>query len=469
MRRFPKAAYLLLYFLSPSHSWSILRNEQGQPRLCSVVSTTLNGLTRLGLGPCENKKITIRSESNRNILQGKFQELSISMQKSQSSWLSLDQLELQGKDLHLGYSPLLVTTVLPSLIWFAASRFIVLTRFIVLMLLLGTIWRNQQKLLVSSPSARTTTRTYEIIQQQLHRLTQFLQSIVKGSPCQLNYAITVTDTNIGNSGLIKILAKSLVQSFMANSVLPLAAAVGDTTNLLLSAESAASTTRSKSSSSSSSSTTTTNKNNNQLATAASMWNENESSSFQLSKLLSATSFDLSGGPTCSKDGHVWLPCVATLPDDQGRLDFTLRTKLMPRANVPVMMDTAGTSSSSTRRRALQNGLEFAAPECRVDVDAARNKWTKALLPSVVWLPIGSMGMVLPLILGGRGHSIQKLSTKDGRCQVFGQIQLFHDPNTDGPQGGLQKIMQQLMWKDPLPPSDSNSDANNGMPRLPSSQ
>eukprot|EP00751_Fragilariopsis_kerguelensis_P010492 CAMPEP_0170799034 /NCGR_PEP_ID=MMETSP0733-20121128/26763_1 /TAXON_ID=186038 /ORGANISM="Fragilariopsis kerguelensis, Strain L26-C5" /LENGTH=251 /DNA_ID=CAMNT_0011150605 /DNA_START=661 /DNA_END=1416 /DNA_ORIENTATION=- len=236
--------------------------------------------------------------------------------------------------------------------------------------------------------------------RSLQRLKRSLWSLVGGSLCQFNYTLILNDDNIAQSSLIRLFTKSIVQSFMANSALPVAAAAGDTANQLLKEVEDQATMRPDNSSS----------NNNAL----SIWKQNESSSFELSKFLSATSFDVSGDPTFGKNGYVCLPCVAVLPNNQGNLSFALRTKLRAL-------------SRSKRNNHITNGLEFLPPDCRVDVDAAlpsnTNNWTKKFLPSVVWLPIGSLGMVLPL---GKNTSIEKIIMKDRGCEFQGKVLLFQE-------------------------------------------
>mmetsp|Transcript_18417 Transcript_18417/g.42953 ORF Transcript_18417/g.42953 Transcript_18417/m.42953 type:complete len:212 (+) Transcript_18417:3-638(+) len=200
-----------------------------------------------------------------------------------------------------------------------------------------------------------------------------------------------------------------------------------------------------------------------------IWN-NQRDSFPFSKLLSATSFELRDAPTFGEDinnnvssnsnPYLFLPCVAVLPKDQGRLDFTLRTFLRPRFNVPVVASSSSSySPGSTPQRPTQrrNALEFTTPDCRIDVEAALNNndnaWTQNILPSVVWLPIGSVGILLRLI--PRGHVIDSVQSVDGTCcQVTGRLALFATP-TDV-SGGLTSALQSFWNKRPLQPNPRGS-------------
>mmetsp|Transcript_42183 Transcript_42183/g.48712 ORF Transcript_42183/g.48712 Transcript_42183/m.48712 type:complete len:466 (-) Transcript_42183:66-1463(-) len=440
---------ILLVLSPPSHSFSIRYNSAGQPRLCSVVTASLNGFTRIGFGQVSpnndgkgNKEVVVTAKSNRDVLRGKFQLISVSLKNTQSPWLTMNLLDIHGENLQFGYTPilfLLLSTILfrsPSLILlFPLIRIILMDQrqrilmmeylnsqsneykalisiisftimfryqfLLILFLFSGTLQNQRIRMMLAeylnSEYIRRTTKT---MIRSLQRLKRSLWSLVGGSLCQFNYTLILNDDNIAQSSLIRLFTKSIVQSFMANSALPVAAAAGDTANQLLKEVEDQATMRPDNSSS----------NNNAL----SIWKQNESSSFELSKFLSATSFDVSGDPTFGKNGYVCLPCVAVLPNNQGNLSFALRTKLRAL-------------SRSKRNNHITNGLEFLPPDCRVDVDAAlpsnTNNWTKKFLPSVVWLPIGSLGMVLPL---GKNTSIEKIIMKDRGCEFQGKVLLFQE-------------------------------------------
>lgn len=258
------------------------------------------------------------------------------------------------------------------------------------------------------------------------KLKRLMKRTVGGAPCHLDYEMTLTNDDVASSPAIRSFAKSLLQSFMASSILPMAAAASDTAKLLLKSEEEL--VRGKLPST------------DALAT---MWNEKGSdSSFQLSRLLSATSFDLKGGPFLIRDiigkPYLELPCVASIPSGEGQprssnqLDFTLRTKLVPRKDLLLPAPEGG-------GRKKGNGLEFSAPDCRVDVDAAfpnRSGWAKNLIPEVVWLPIGSAGMVLPL---GRGHIVRRIRVADGDgiCRIQGRMRFFQVLRGESDAGGAK--------------------------------
>jgi hypothetical protein len=453
---------IIISLLSPSsHAWSIRLNSQGQPRLCSVVAASLNGITRIGLGNANNanngkKQVVVTAKSNRDVLQGKFQQISISLKNNQSPWLTMDQLDIKGENLQFGYTPIfipLLCTILfrsPSLVLLfplikimsmdqrqrimmmeyynsqpnvnkICIRLVsisILFRYqsLAFLLLFSETLRNQRIRLMTKEylNYEYIKQTTETTKRSFQRLKRLLWKIIGGEPCQFNYELTLNNDNIAQSSLIRLFTKSILQSFMANSALPLAAAATDATNQLLKeVEDQQQQQQSATINPISSGSIISSNNNNNNNNAMSVWKENESSSFQLSKLLSATSFDLQGDPTFGKGGYVYLPCVALLPNDQGNLSFTLRTKV--RA---LRRGKWGNTS---------NGLEFEAPASRVDVDAAlpsnTNDWTRKFLPNVIWLPIGSPGMVLPL---GRDTSIERINMNDERCQVQGQVRFFQE-------------------------------------------
>jgi len=470
---------ILLLLLSPSsHAWSICYNSQGQPRLCSVVAASLNGITRIGFGKVVShnnanndngkKQVVVTAKSNRDVLQGKFQQISISLKNNQSPWLTMEQLDIKGENLQFGYTPILIpllcTIVLrsPSLVLLfpliksmsmdQRQRILMMEyfnsqsnetkictmivsiailfryQFLSFLLFFSEMLRNQRIRLMTKEylNYEYIQRTTKTTMRSFQRLKRLLWSIIGGSPCQFNYALTLNNDNIAQSSLIRLFTKSILQSFMANSALPLAAAATDATNQLLKEVEVRQQTTTINPISNDSIINSSSNN------ALSVWKENESSSFQLSKLLSATSFDLRGDPTFGKGGYVYLPCVALLPNDQGNLSFTLRTK------VRALRRSKWGNTSSRSNDNIMNGLEFEAPASRVDVDAAlpsnTNDWTRKLLPKVVWLPIGSSGMVLPL---GRDTSIERIDMSDERCQVQGQVRFFQE--NDKTTSGLTSI------------------------------
>mmetsp|Transcript_29174 Transcript_29174/g.70418 ORF Transcript_29174/g.70418 Transcript_29174/m.70418 type:complete len:512 (-) Transcript_29174:299-1834(-) len=432
---------------SPSPS-SLKLNAKGQPRLCSIIEGSLNGFTRLCFGKAAQKDIQVQALSNRKVLQGKLESLQVSIEKSKSSLLAFDSVTVNGSNLNFGYLPVAIAVGLPSLFWFISIRAILYLAF------LSFIWRNQREYLFSPERIKAMEQRMD---SQKQRITKFLLGGDDSACCcRLKYTISMTNDSLQNSPWVQVLARSLLQTFMANSALPLAAAVSDATNnLMLLEESSSSTTKSSSSSGSNSNlrnangglTLSSQRNNNQNKDnnpILAQWKEQEEEqrnknqnqqgpSFPLTELFAATSFKLRQAPIFAKDGHIWLPCVANLPDSsKSQLEFTLRTK--PKV------------ASSFRQ---EHGLEFSAAECSLDVDAAISDsgastpdWAKQFLPSIVWLPIGSAGMILPIATGtaaggnnnNKRHQIKQLRVQEDLCRIKGELDLFPKRNTNSDEG-----------------------------------
>ncbi|CAJ1933145.1 unnamed protein product [Cylindrotheca closterium] len=424
---------------------SIKRNAKGQPRLCSVMEVSLNGFTRLCFGKATQKDITIQALSNRKVLQGKLESLQVSMKKSKSSLIALDSVTITGNDLNFGYLPLVIAASLPTLF------FLLSVREIFYLALFVFLWRNQRQNLLRPERIKAIETRME---RQRQKVSKFL---LGEGPCRLNYQITMTNDSLKDSAWVQVLAKSLVQTFMANSALPLAAAVSDVTNNLMLLEDSSSPPSSPSNlrnaGASGGSLSTNNPKDNPILT---LWKEQEeaqndqrrrnqqqqqqqkqeaastaSPSFPLTDLFAATSFELRQAPVFAKDGHIWLPCVANLPyasnnnnnnnnNNKSQLDFTLRTKPKVASTFP-----------QQQQQQKQQGLEFSAAECSLDVKATQTpEWAKQFLPSIVWLPIGAAGMILP-IGGFNKHQLKRVTVQDDACQIQGELDLFRKKSSDG--------------------------------------
>eukprot|EP00546_Thalassionema_frauenfeldii_P019880 CAMPEP_0178894668 /NCGR_PEP_ID=MMETSP0786-20121207/147_1 /TAXON_ID=186022 /ORGANISM="Thalassionema frauenfeldii, Strain CCMP 1798" /LENGTH=241 /DNA_ID=CAMNT_0020564789 /DNA_START=553 /DNA_END=1278 /DNA_ORIENTATION=- len=201
----------------------------------------------------------------------------------------------------------------------------------------------------------------------------------------MDYNLILTDKNLADSMLLRRGLKSVLQSLMENSVLKTAAAAGDTAEIMLM--------------------------ENEKAFDSSSLKEPK---FKLTRLLSATSFDLRETPSFA-DGRLIMFSKADIPDgsltgDNDRrsyLDFTLRTSLK-----------AGKVMIGEQK---QNVLQFAYPECRFDVTAAPLPGViGGLLPPVLWLPVGS-GIGVPL---GEKHELKRAVISNGKCQLNGCVSFF---------------------------------------------
>jgi hypothetical protein len=345
----------------PSH-WRL--NAQGQPRLCWVVETTLKGLTRIGLGSCPTV-VEVSSVSNRAILQGKLSQLSLQVNHSLSKLIPVEEFLLQGSHLELGWTPLILTT-LPWVL--------LLTRPPLFLLLSGWyLWSIVKKhRSASSNPPKTTEKSH------------------------LDYSLTWNNQNLSQSSLLKHAAQVLLRSLLSNSVLPMAAAAGDSIQ-------------------------NNNNNNPPQSTAGDLVvaRPQPSSTNRLSTLLSATKFQLRGDPFFQSQGWLELPSQAILPNQQGTLDFVLRTK--------PLLDQ------------LHGRIEFEAPQVQLDVRAVPLPFPKQILPETVWVPIGP-GVAVET--RSRIVTIDRLGISNAACRIDGRVTLGgrsdEEPN---PRGNSR-----LVWK-----------------------
>ena len=90
-------------------------------------------------------------------------------------------------------------------------------------------------------------------------------------------------------------------------------------------------------------------------------------------------------------------------------------------------------SGTSLSRLDMTGIRFTSPDVRLDVDAAipnRSpiEWTKQLLPSFLWLPIGSTDLILPL---GRRHDMERISVCEDSCEISGRVSFFQPKREEG--------------------------------------
>ena len=249
-----------------------------------------------------------------------------------------------------------------------------------------------------------------------------------GATSNLSFEMVLSNENLENSFLFTQSSKFLLRFLMKNSVLQTAAIVGDAVN-----DNSIQTSVSKPSSQ---------QNTNLLPSASGKLAKinqqdtptppsdpsRDSPKNKLSRLLSATAFELREPPTFRpEDGknHLEFISVAILPEDQARLDFVLRTTLVAGRNRGFL-------------------LQLVQPECRFDVKEATSslplpKIVSGLLPKVLWLPIGpgvSIGGDDENSSNGGGLAIQELTVlPEGKCKVGGNILLLPEP----PSGGLVRL------------------------------
>jgi len=411
----------------PSNNNSNLRfNRQGQPRLCSLVGGTLNLLARTALcfpSSVEKLDIQVQAESNRAVLQGKFQDISITVEKSKSKLLHLDKLNVKASQLNLGWSPILVlTTALPTLFWML-QRPLLLIRVVFLYLL----WKMYGDILAQYIQTQTSLASFygTYVKPRLQKWQPNLaklKKIVLPKPCTLNYSAVVTNNNLQDGVILKKITQSVLESLMKNSVLQVAAAAGD---IVLKQQQQQNPNNNKFN-------PNPNTNNNisssrgkivqqfSSSSSAGLDESQKANAFQLTQLLSATSFEIRESPLFLEDGKWMLPSSAILPgDENSRLDFCIRTTILAKnpTNFP------WSSDSSMEATANSHGIGFESPECRFNVDDAGAAIPKVLgkfLPKVLWIPVGP-GLLLPL---RESHRVQKVLVSRGQCRLEGEIHLW---------------------------------------------
>ena len=453
---------LLSLASSPCHSLTVPSkvrlNRHGQPRLCSVVGAILKGVTRTALcfpSTTDEFSVAVTADSNRHVLRGNLNDVSIRVQDSRSKvfgGLSLGEFQLQASQLDLGYTPLVAVL---STVW--------------LLLRPGLLWRiflgyylwsfyggYLQKTLLAKSNLQSFNRYY--LQPLWQSFRKEAKRLLGGSfPCHANYSVTLTDDNLKQSGLLRRGSGSILEFLMRNSALQIAAAVGDTSMILQQQQKQRDSQRLISDNRKKGNIK--NISDGQLSFSPNRNDQPPPGSaapeynFQLTQLLSATSFELREAPTFTDDGHWLLPSRAVLPKiknngknmnaDSGSLDFVLRTTIQPTSNtledlstlLPDWMNNGGKDSNSGQQNG--NGIVFGSPECRFDVDlAAASRVIPGvlgkLLPPVLWIPVGP-GVMLPLkssipLLGQQQikHRIQRIDIVGGKCQLKGRLTFLWD-------------------------------------------
>lgn len=391
---------------------SVRLNKNNQPRLCSVVGGIVTTIARVGLclpHSTEQLRVEVSAKSNRDLLRGKVQKLSIDVQKSKSIFLKVNEFYVDGTNLDFGWYPLLLTTI-PTALVLSRSIFFTIKALMTcfyLNSLRGYIKAARDKnknneLLV--PGSNINTNNSPSSSSSLSSWFEPVRKVLGGkAPCRLNYGIVLTDDNIATSSLLKFVFRIILQYIMKNSVLKVAATAGDTAQTMV------------------------NK-NNQIGQQYTTNKEEDSS--KLTRLLSATSFELSGPLRFTPDGHLMIPSKAVIPPNNNEqqinqnnnsksyLDFILRTKIQGgNYNDWTMMNNP---NNPKQEGAL---LQFVDPECRFDVSAVTPLpgVLSKFLPTVLWLPIGG-GVGIPF--GGKLNRIQRVDITDGECQLKGEISFF---------------------------------------------
>ena len=428
-----------------------LNQHTGQPRTCSVIGGALHIMTRVALlgGSSSDKfqiKVKVKAESNRAALQGKLQQVSIRVQDSKSLFrlLEVDTFEVEGSNLQLGWMPLIVSAGLPLTLFLRPAR-----RLVSCVWTLSCyyyLWTLIQKL-TSQGRGVPVINKKQTTQTPFDRFKLKIKRLLGGEPSELQYTVVLSNDNLANSALLKQSCKFLLNSLMQNSVLQTAAIVGD----LVQEENNRQMVEQN-----------TNTQTNELA----IWQQQQqqqlrqqqqplqqSNNNQLSKLLSATSFKMLEAPTFREGKYLQFFSQAVLPDDQGRLDFVLRTKIrgggMGRTNDYNNKNDNNYNNYDDDRNNNPGLLQFVESECGFDVTKATSylplpNIVSNFLPKVLWLPVGS-----GIAIGGQSqssagdgrtrssfHSIENAQVlPEGKCRIQGRLSFLQKPTSTN-TGGL---------------------------------
>jgi hypothetical protein len=359
----------------------------GRPRLASAVGVALQICARVGL--CARSfgelVVNVDARSNRAVLRGELDQIAVRVTNSHGPFLKVSKLDIQGSDLKLGLAPVMVTTVLPiALCVIRPSLMFVLS---CLLLLRCPVPRRLPTNMDKTKPSNSNTENNDSIGSRL------CQRFLGGEPSEVNYAMTICDDDVARSSLLQLSLRSILRSLMINSVLGVAASAFDTAKMLATAE--------------------TDKSG---ALVLPRQSQQRANTMVLTKLLSATSFELVSAKFSS--GRLVLESEAVLPDgDEGgefdkrsRLSFSLRTTPEATTNAALPFEIRG--------KKKQRVLAFSEPECRFSMGAAVGGPFGALLPDV-WLPVGA-GVAVPL---GLNHRLQRVDIQNGICHITGQVSI----------------------------------------------
>lgn len=402
------------------------------PRLVSGLETAIRSTIRLlFISRCSSFTVKVTAPSNRALLRGSLDSLSISARNCifRFGVLQLSRWEVSGANLRLGYVPLILP-ILPLVIW--------RIRGFLWSLLFGMLVMRSFGL---SPEAKNPIRALSV------------PFWLGARPSSLNCSVAVSNDDVANSSLLRLYLRWILRSLVMNSVVGAAAAFGDAaTSVRKDIDQMQKQQRKQQQHqgganavpllpSKDTGTGVTGKSSSALAAPGAT--PKSSSSFGggsqqqqqqqqglTSELLSATSFELKGA-SFTKD-RVVFEADAVMPPKRGdnrmqksRLAFTIRARIEPT----VLVD--GQSSIAGGRRRKYNALAFTNPECRLcTAPLLRNSFLGRVVPNTVWVPFGS-GVAVPFgekceIYRAEASivSLKGVESDDGIFRIDGAVTLF---------------------------------------------
>jgi len=381
------------------HNNKDINSHPTKPRLVSLLETTIKLFTKhILLKQCATISVNINATSNRALLQGKINELSISMRDCifRFNMLSFKKLDISAGNLHLGYMPFILPQ-LPFLLW--RMRSYIWTAFVSVFILQMTGYIESTAL----------SQIYQRVKERMY-------NIVGARSSTINYSMAITQENIANSSILMFWLKGILRSLVDNSVVGAAAVFGDVQKEVDSEvrRQAANSDRAVPLLPSSSD-----------GSSISVQPQSDQQQGITSALLSATNFELHN--TMFQDNRIVLEATAVVPEKTSssrRYPFTIRAKIIPTSVINGQLIENGDK---------YNALGFASPECRLNsTPLTAGTILGNLIPDVLWIPFGA-GVAVQL--GKNNCRIYRADIANDTCRLDGSFTMFAPPRDGSTRDG----------------------------------
>ena len=385
------------------------RNEQrvlttNKPRLASTIEVIMKWFIKyILLSKCSSLTVYMNAASNRDILKGNINKLSVSARNCifRFKLLSFRRLDVNGQNLQLGYLPLLLP-MLPFFLW-SVRRYI--RRAIITIFLLQ---------ITGYFDSDYVSKQIGSVKRRLHRF------VGSPRPANVNYSMAIASSDIENSLLLRFWLRNILQSLVQNSVVGAVAALEDAAQQSIEAEGRRM------------------RNKTPLlpgsVAASNIPSQQDQQQQQqqglTSALLSATSFELKS--VGFMDERVVFDAKAVLPKDENgvssSLQFCIRAKLAPTMVLETGNDTQQLQQQQDSQE-ICNALGFISPECRLTTNPVYapilllKNLIPNLIPEYLWLPFG-MGVAVPL---GKNCQVYRADVTDANddsgyvCKIDGSV------------------------------------------------
>jgi len=398
------------------------------PPLASFLETILQRFLKLCfLRECSSLIINIAASSNRALLKGNIDNLSISARNCvfRFNLLSLGRCDLSGKDLRLGYVPLVILPLLPLLLW-KLRRFTRLALF-------GLILLQQTGQLTESSSLTSLLR----------RTKAQIWHTMGARPSAINFSIGIDQQDVDRSMVMKFWLRGILRSLVENSVVGAAAAFADAQSAMMEDIKRQMLPSGNANGGDGSASA--------LAVAGFQSQNTKGGAREqgliTSNLLSATSFELKD--VSFSNGRIVLCAEGIMPREQNQngkqthLPFTIRAKLEPTELIEGQQQRTEQQQRRQQNKSY-NAIGIVNPECRMNTKPlTAGSLLGKLIPNVVWLPFG-IGVAVPLGKRCQLYRVDATGGKDGsdeegRCRIDGTIALFRKP----PQQNGGSLVRQI--------------------------